>query len=209
MRIVIFGATGGTGRELVRQSAAAGYAVAAVARHKDAALASAGASVEFIGADVTDRASVASIVPGADAVLSALGTRKLNKATTVYSTGVTNILAAMRDADVRRFIAISALPVGAPHGLAEHVIFPILYRFFGAAYEDMKRMEAILEVSDCDWTVFRPPQLANRAATGKYRTAIDAPLAGAWRLTRADLAAAMVAAISDSALVRQIVTISS
>ncbi|MGA8841488.1 MAG: NAD(P)H-binding protein, partial [Candidatus Aquilonibacter sp.] len=175
MRIVIFGATGGTGRELVRQAGAAGYAVAAVARHLET-LTVAGASVELITADVTDCASVVSVVRGADVVLSALGTRRLNETTTVYSAGVTNILAAMRDAGVRRLVAISAVPVGAPHGLAEHVIFPILYRFFGAAYDDMKRMEAILAASDSEWTVFRPPQLVDRPATGRYRTAIDAPL---------------------------------
>jgi uncharacterized protein YbjT (DUF2867 family) len=207
MRIVIFGATGGTGRELVRQAAAAGYTVAAVARHPET-LAAPGAGAEFVAADVTDRASVASVVRGADAVLSALGTRKLNEATTVYSAGVTNILAAMRDSGVRRFIAISAVPVGAPHGLAEHVIFPILYRFFGAAYEDMKRMEAILAASDCEWTVLRPTQLVDRPATGRYRTAIDAPLRAAWRITRADLAAAMLASIDDAALVGHVVTIS-
>jgi putative NADH-flavin reductase len=207
MRIVIFGATGGTGRELVRQSASAGYAVAAVARHTET-LARAGANIELIAAGVTDRASISSVIRGADAVLSALGTRKLNEATTVYSAGVTNILAAIGDEGVRRFIAISAMPVGAAHGLAEHVIFPILYRFFGAAYEDMKRMEAILAASDCDWTVFRPPQLTDRPATGKYRTAIDMPLPGAWRITRADLAAAMLASINDTALVRHVVTVS-
>jgi putative NADH-flavin reductase len=206
MRIVIFGATGGTGRELVRQSVAAGYAVAAVARHPETLAPAAG--VELIAADVTDCASVVLVVRGADVVLSALGTRRLKEATTVYSAGVTNILAAMRDSGVRRFIAISAVPVGAPHGLAEHVIFPILYRFFGAAYEDMKRMEAILAASDCEWTVFRPTQLVDRPATGRYRTAIDAPLPGAWRVTRADLAAAMLASINDAALVRHIVTIS-
>ncbi|MGA7748279.1 MAG: NAD(P)H-binding protein [Candidatus Aquilonibacter sp.] len=207
MRIVIFGATGGTGRELVRQAGAAGYAVAAVARHLET-LTVAGASVELITADVTDCASVVSVVRGADVVLSALGTRRLNETTTVYSAGVTNILAAMRDAGVRRLVAISAVPVGAPHGLAEHVIFPILYRFFGAAYDDMKRMEAILAASDSEWTVFRPPQLVDRPATGRYRTAIDAPLPAAWRITRADLAAAMLASINDAALVRHIVTIS-
>jgi len=70
MRIVIFGTTGGTGRELVRQAASAGYAVVAVARHTET-LAPAEANVELITADVTDRASIASVVRGADAVFSA------------------------------------------------------------------------------------------------------------------------------------------
>jgi putative NADH-flavin reductase len=206
LRIVIFGATGGTGREIVRQSSAAGNAVAAVARHAKQ-LAPAPSNVQLVAADVTDRTAVDSVVRGADAVLSALGTHQMNEATTVYSVGAANILAAMREADVRRFIAISATPVGAPRDLAERLIYPILYRFFGAAYEDMKRMEAIVAASDCDWTIFRPPQLNDRPATGKYRTAIDAPLTGGWRITRADLAAAMLAAVNDPALIRQVVSI--
>jgi nucleoside-diphosphate-sugar epimerase len=120
-------------------------------------LAPAPSNVQLVAADVTDRTAVDSVVRGADAVLSALGTHQMNEATTVYSVGAANILAAMREADVRRFIAISATPVGAPRDLAERLIYPILYRFFGAAYEDMKRMEAIVAASDCDWTIFRPP----------------------------------------------------
>jgi len=71
----------------------------------------------------------------------------------------------------------------------------------------MKRMEAIVAASDRDWTIFRPPRLVDRPATGKYRTAIDAPLSGAWRITRADLAAAMLAAVNDPTLIRHVVTI--
>ena len=158
-------------------------------------------------ADVTHCASVVSVVRGADVVLSALGTRRRNQTTTVYLAGVTNILAAMRDAGVRRLLAISAVPVGAPHGLADTPSSPILYRFFGAAYDDMKRTEQ----SSCK--PFRATASARRNSSigpppGHSRTAIDAPLPAAWRITRADLAAAMLASTNDAALVRHIVTIS-
>jgi hypothetical protein len=56
-------------------------------------------------------------------------------------------------------------------------------------------------------TVFRPPRLTNGASTGRYRTAVDGPLPRAWSVSRADLAAAMLAAAQDSALVGHAITI--
>jgi putative NADH-flavin reductase len=194
MRLIVFGSTGGTGIQIVRQARAAGH-IAVTPSHRDT--------------NVTDRDSVESaLAPGYDVVLSALGTQRLNESTTVYSAGAENILAAMSRAGTRRFITISAIPVGPPPGLLERFIaYPLVYRFFGAAYQDMKRMERIVTASDRDWTIFRPPRLVNRPASGKYRTAIDVPLQNAWQLSRADLAGAMLAAASDSSLTRRIVTI--
>jgi putative NADH-flavin reductase len=206
VRIVVFGATGGTGRELVRQGAAAGNSVVAIGRHPQSLAIT--ANVEVLAADVTDLTAITPAIRGADAVLSALGTRAMNEPTTVYSAGTTNILAAMQIAGVRRFIAVSAAPVGPSKNVLERaILFPILYRFFGQAYDDMKRMETLLAASDCDWTVFRPPQLVDRAPKGTYRTAIDSPLSGAFRITRADLAAAMLASINDPTVFRRSIAI--
>jgi putative NADH-flavin reductase len=210
MRLVVFGSTGGTGAEVVRQAAAAGHVVTAVARNPGS-VAHAIPGVNVVRADVTETSSVEPVLHGCDAVVSALGARSLNEPTTVYSNGMANILNAMRRADVRRVISISAAPVGRDSqniGLMERfVLFPMLYRFFGRAYDDMKRMEVVVERSDRDWTIFRPPQLVDRPAKGRYRTAIDVPLPRAMRISRADLAAAMLASISDVAHVRHIVTI--
>jgi hypothetical protein len=82
----------------------------------------------------------------------------------------------MHHAGVRRFVAVSALPVTprAEVGRAERwVVFPLLSRFLGEMYADMARMEQVLRDSDLDWTIMRPPQLTNKAATGKYRTGIN------------------------------------
>ena len=68
-------------------------------------------------------------------------------------------------------------------------------------------METLVAASDRDWTVFRPPRLTHAAATGRYRIAVDAPLPRAWTISRADLAAAMVAAVRDSTTVGHTVSI--
>jgi len=63
--------------------------------------------------------------------------------------------------------------------------------------------------SDLDWTIFRPPALNGKAATGAYRTAIDRNLPHGFTVSRADLAACMLARLGDPATVHRHVAIAS
>ncbi len=210
MRLTVFGPTGATGEQILRQALAAGHDVTAVARRPDA-LAITDPRLRVVPGDVLDPASpLRDGVGGADAVLSALGGRAMNRTTTVYSTGTAAVLAAMRETGVHRFIGITAAPTGPDDqksALNRYVVHPLLHRFFGGDYDDMRRMEDMLAMSDREWTVFRPPRLTDSAFTGRYRTAVDAALPRAWTVSRADLAAAMLAAVHDPALVGHAVTI--
>jgi putative NADH-flavin reductase len=195
MQLTVFGASGATGKAIVRQAAADGNAVTAAVRNP-ATVAFDDPNVFVAQCDVTVPEEVERVVQGSDAVLSALGTRALNMQTHVYSQGSENILSAMQDAGVRRFIGITAMPVGEPENMLErYVFFPLLYGFFGAAYADMKRMEEIVEASDCEWTIFRPARLVDGGKSSKYQT------------SRADLAEAMLASIPDPELMRHAVAI--
>lgn len=204
MQITLFGGTGGTGELLISAALEAGHTVTAPARDPSRIRVSNG-RLRTVCADVLDPPSLEATVDGADAVVSALGWPGGREPTTVYSTGVANILDAMRRAGVRRFIGVSALPV-TPRtevGVVERlVVYPLLYRFFGAGYADMKRMEQLLRGSDVDWTVVRPPMLTNGPATGRYRTAINHHLRGGRTISRADLAAGMLHLLDDPHAVR-------
>lgn len=209
MKLTVLGPTGGTGEQIIRQALAAGHAVTAVARRPEAVTVS-HPRLRVCPGDVLDPAWPAAGIAGADAVLSALGARVGRGPTTVYSAGTAAALAAMDTAGVRRFIGVTAVPAGPEAGksaLDRHVVHPLLRQFFGGGYDDMRRMEHLLAASQSDWTVFRPPRLTNKPLTGRYRTAVDAPLARARTVSRADLAAAMLAAIDDRALLRKAVTI--
>ncbi len=130
--------------------------------------------------------------------------------TTIYSVSTEAILGAMRAAGVRRFVGVTAAPLLADEHktpIERRLIHPLLHRFFGAGYDDMRRMEALLAGSDLDWTVFRPPRLRDTPGSGRYRTALDAPLRAGRSIPRADLAAAMLAAAQDPASVGHAVTI--
>ena len=208
MRLAIFGSTGPTGRTLVSQALAQGHEVTAVARDPSAVNAT-GARLQVVRADVLDRSSFDGVVSGVDAVLSAIGTHG-RQPTTVYSVSAANIRDAMHHASVQRFVGISALPVTSRTDLrpAERwIVVPLLSMFFGQMYADMTRMEQVLRDSDLDFTIMRPPQLTNKRATGRYRTAINQHLPRARRISRADLAAEMLQVIPNRKTVRATVTL--
>lgn len=106
--LTVFGATGGTGQQLVRLALEGGHVVTAVARDP-ARLATRHDRLAIRPADVLESDSLPALVGGADAVLSALGSTS-RAPTTIYSAGVANILEAMRAANVRRCLALSAGP---------------------------------------------------------------------------------------------------
>jgi putative NADH-flavin reductase len=208
MNLAIFGTTGPTGRALVAQALDQGHHVTAVARDP-AAVDATGARLQAVRADVLDRSSFDSALNGVDAVLSAIGTHG-RQPTTVYSVGAANIRDAMHHAGVQRFIGISALPVTrrTDLGPAERwIVVPLLAMFFGQTYADMTRMEQVLRDSDLDFTIMRPPQLTNKRATGKYRTAINQHLPRARKISRADLAAEMLQVIPQQNTVRATVAL--
>jgi putative NADH-flavin reductase len=162
-----------------------------------------------VQADVLDPSSLDAVLNGVDAVLSAIGAHG-RQLTTVYSVGAANIRDAMHHASVERFVGISALPVTPRTELGRGerwIVVPLLSLFFGEMYTDMTRMEEVLRDSDLDFTIMRPPQLTNGRATGKYRTAINQHLPRARKISRADLAAAMLQVIPDRRTVRATVSL--
>ena len=79
---------------------------------------------------------------------------------------------------------------------------PVLQRLFGATYDDMRRMEALLRGSDLDWICLRPPRLVTKKATGRYR--IDASRPRTASITCADLATALLDSLTNPDLYRHI-----
>jgi putative NADH-flavin reductase len=194
MKIAVIGAAGRTGKEVVRQALDRGHEVVAVARspHK---LDLAGDGLTVVAADVRDADALAAAVVGADAIVTTFGAAAGREPTDLYSAGITNVLAAMDGHGIRRLAVISASPAGPraeqPAAL-RLLVLPILDRFFGAAYADLRRMETVLaRRSDLEWACLRPPRLLDRPATGAYR--LDPkPLPRARSLTYPDLATALL-----------------
>lgn len=211
MNIAVIGAAGRTGAEVVELAVAERHHVTALVRDPEK-YQPPDASVVVHRADVLQAPSLCGLFAGADAVLVTVGPSNGKEPTRVYSQGLASVTAEMRRAGVTRLVIISAVPASLPEEknlFERYLLHPILWRFFGPSYADLRVMEKTLRsITDLQWTVVRPPLLTDDQPTGAYRTAVDSRLKGARKISRADLAAAMLAAADDDSLIGHVVTIS-
>lgn len=205
MNIVVFGATGGTGREVITQALAAGHYVTAVARNP-AALSMQHERLEILRGDVLVPETLPQAIQGKDVVVSAIGAS--NRDTTkIYSAGLKNILTAMKRANVRRLVCVSATGLDPGPLLQRWIAKPILWWLFKEGFTDMLQMEHIVQASDIDWTIVRPPQLTDKPRTGRYNVALNQHLANCWQISRADLADYIVNHLNDPLTRRALVEV--
>jgi uncharacterized protein YbjT (DUF2867 family) len=212
MRLTVFGATGGIGGHVVRQALDAGHEVAAVVR------ASSSYDVRHPALEVvrvpglTSSDPLVEAVDGSDAVISGVGPRG-RKDGPVASGSTKSILAAMTKTGVRRFVAVSAAPLGpaAPDEsfLNRRLLLPMINAFAADVYADLRVMEGDIRTSDTDWTIVRPPKLTNQALTGTYRTVVGGTVSRGYTISRADVAHFMLAALTTPATINQPVGLSS
>ncbi|MFI2645742.1 NAD(P)-dependent oxidoreductase [Streptomyces sp. NPDC018610] len=195
MRLVVFGANGPTGRQVIKQATAAGHTVTAVTRHPED-FPSGPPRLRVAEADVLDPAAVAGVIEGHDAVISALGVPYGRASVTVYSAGIGHITRAMTRHGLRRLVCVTStvlFDVSAPgEGVFfQRVLEPFFVRVVGrTVYDDMRRMEEIVRTSGHDWTVLRPAGLFDTDGVSDYRLA-SGRLPGRFT-SRADLAHALV-----------------
>lgn len=194
-RLAVFGASGRTGREVLRHATAAGHQVIAICRDP-AKLSDLASDIEVRGADVLDATSMVNVLDDADAVISTLGPESGRQPTRVCSQGMRTIVRQMRLATVRRVVAVSAVPVSTPGektAFERVVLHPILWRFFGECYRDLRLMESELAAADdLQWAVVRPPMLTNGTAGQTLRISWDEPLRGTRKVSRRLLAQTLV-----------------
>jgi putative NADH-flavin reductase len=203
MKVVILGATGGTGRELVKQAVELGHDVTAFVRDL-AKLKIEHERLSVVQGNMLDTASLEKAIIGQDVVVSALGSPGLGKSTDL-SEGTANIIRAMDKAGVKRLVFESAIGIGDSHDdapwLARKLFFPIVLKNI---YADKEIQEKYIKASDLDWIIARPARLTNGPQTGKYRVGdqINAK-AVAGTISRADTAEFMLKQLTDNTFIRK------
>ncbi|AZM49798.1 epimerase [Streptomyces sp. WAC 06738] len=208
MRLTVLGATGATGRLVVRRALDEGHHVTAVVRDP-ARLPVTGEALDVatVG-DVTDPEPLAELCRDRDAVLSCLGTTT-RRAPAVLAPATHALVRAAQAAGMTRALVISAAPVGPPapdEGLpARRIVFPLVRAVFRDVYADSAAMEEELARSPLDWTALRPGRLTNTPATGHYHHRIGTNVPTTGSLPRADLAHAMLDLLPQEATWRQVV----
>lgn len=200
MNILIFGATGGSGKELTKQALEQGHNVTALVRNP-ATLGISHANLTVVQGDILNADSVSAVVKGKDAVLSALGSKVL-KPNTIMSDGTKNILAAMQMHGVKRFICETSLGLGDSRDqmgfFFEYIVIPF---FLKNVFVDKEVQEQLIMQSNTDWTIVRPAGLTDGVRTGRYRSGMDKAITG--QISRADVAEFMLKQLTDTTYLRK------
>lgn len=204
MKIAIFGATGGTGVELVKQALERGHSVTALVRNP-AQLADKSDGLTVTTGDIHDLASVERSIQGQDAVICALGAGPFKK-TMIRTEGTVNIIGVMKKNNVRRLFVVSLMGIGESWNnlsMFKKFLFPILMK---SPREDHEAQEAAVKESGLDWTIIRPSFLVNTPRTGVYSVGENIP-AKTSQIPRADVADLILNDLEKRALVHKAVTI--
>jgi putative NADH-flavin reductase len=207
MKLVVLGATGGTGLEVVRQALQRGHSVTALVRSPDR-LKPFGGQIAVKQGDLLLSTDLPRVIQGHDAVVSAFGPRlPLSKADTRLLEQFAEALTkAMQHTEVRRVVVESVA------FLFKNAVFPPAYvlgrLFFRQVVNDASAMEQVFANCQLDWTMVRPPELTDKPYTGKYRVREGhLPLFG-FKIARADVADFMIKAAENCSWVGKIVGIS-
>ncbi|HEU5318560.1 MAG TPA: SDR family oxidoreductase [Chloroflexota bacterium] len=202
MRVVIFGASGRTGRRLVEQALARGHEVTAFVRDP-AKLALTHDRLRVVRGDVSDGERVAEAIAGQDAVLCALGAR--GPAFDAMTVGARQIVAAMRDLGVRRLITLTGAGVHDARdrpGVIGRVMVFLLKTLQPRVLADAERHCEQVRASGLDWTIVRVPRLTDGRGTGRVRAGWAGVNTGP-TISRADAAGFMLDQLDGGAYVRQ------
>ena len=199
MKLLVIGATGRTGREVVQQALTRGHHVTAFVRSPE----SVGAKSEHltvVKGDATDAEQLFSAMQNHDAVISTLGPRKVFKPGSLLHDSALATTRAMKRAGIKRLVVLSAAAhfPGIPNRIASFIMRNHM--------RDSLAMEGIVQSNGLDWTIARPPRLTQGDST-TYRSREDAAPRMGFTLDRKAVAAFMLDAIEQTKHLRKIVGI--
>jgi putative NADH-flavin reductase len=202
-RVLIIGATGGTGSQLVQQALERSYTVTALVRNPSK-LQSNHPQLNVVQGNVLDEGDVSKAMTGQDAVLCALGHKQFFRPTLILSEGTQNILLAMEAQSVTRLVCETSLGIGDSAfrmGLYyTFFVIPVILPFY---YWDKTRQERLIARSSVDWVIVRPGVLTDGDKRGHPRHGrhIGSFL---WtvRISRADVAGFMLDQLAPDTYLR-------
>ena len=200
MRVTVFGATGGIGRHIVAQLLTSGHYVTAVVRSPTNLDADHDRLTVVVG-KLFDPDAVDAAIRGADAIISALGPSLGRTAGNhALTDGTALIVSLMRGEGVRRFVGLATPsipdPRDAPHW--KQKVLPVMAKLmFPHALAELRGMTAAITPSDLDWTIARITKPTNTTPTGRWRAGFLGRDKVGSTMSRADIAAFLVAQLTD------------
>jgi len=200
MNIIIFGSTGGTGQQLIKQALKKGYSVSAFARNPEKIILK-HERLKVIKGDVLNLQSVEKAIQNHDTVFCSIGLSSVMDKSNLRAKGTKNIIQAMQSSGINRLICQSALGVSESYNL-----LPFFYKFFIVPlfmknlYSDHELQEKYIKESKLKWTIVRPAVLTNNESTGKYQHGIETQNKSLKaKISRADTANFMLSQLGNEA----------
>lgn len=208
MKILVIGATGGTGRCVVEHALGAGHEVTAFARTPQK-ISLQHERLHVAQGDVLDADALLRAMQGQQAVICALGPAAGTAPGTLISDGTRNIIRAMAQTGLRRLVFESGIMVGEGSGLSaiNRLLLSIFRALNRALYEDKVRAEQLIRQSSLDWVMVRPPKLKHMPGRGHYRIGQGLNLNLPAGLAHADVADFMVKSVTVDSHLGQVVEI--
>jgi putative NADH-flavin reductase len=203
VNIVVFGASGGTGREVVSQGLAQGHMVTAFTR-SPARIRTTHENLKTVTGDITDARAVERAITGQQAVLSCLGAPNPILPYPAFTDGLRNIVQAMGLGGVKRLIYESFIGVSASRAEAGFMIRYVASRILRGAIANHEINERLIQQSLLEWTIVRPPRLSVVRLNGRYRSGEH--IVGKFPIqliSRANVADFMLGQLRDTSFVRK------
>ena len=207
MRILIFGATGGTGRYVVSQGLEQGGQVTAFCRNQ-ATLTGKHPNLTIVEGGLSDHHAITHALNGVNAVISVLGntTRKaLFKPNNVISQNLPNIISAMQQGKVERLLFVTSFGVNGKIFWPEKLLLRTLFRNL---FADLPMQEKLIKDSGLNWTIVRPARLTNGPKTGECRSGENIYIHPFSSISRADVAGFLLKEAVSPEYQRKVATIS-
>jgi len=198
MKLALFGATGGTGAEILDQAIAADHLVVALVR-TPAKVKTQHVQLTTVTGDVLNQADVDRVVAGSDAVICTIGNTS-NNPQMVVSTGTSHIIDAMQRYGVQRLIVVSSLGVGDSKDQVPFFFKVLMKTVLRKVMKDKEAQEKLVRESGLDWTIVRPGGLTDNPRTGNYQVSTHSSLV-AGQIARADVADFVVQELKNNAYV--------
>lgn len=204
MKLVVLGATGGTGLQIVRRGIEQGQSVTAFARSPER-LKPFRDQITIKQGDLLNSAELEKVIQGHDAVVSGFGPRApiAKSDSNLLQRFAIALTKAMLHAGVKRVVVESVAflfkdSIMPPAYLIGRLLFP-------GVVADSSAMERIFRESELDWTIVRPPRLTDKPYTGRYRVREGHLPRFGFTISRADVAAFLVKTVEDRSSIRKIV----
>lgn len=193
MKIIVFGATGGVGQQVVTQALEKGIEVTAFVR-TPSKMKTTNASLQIVQGDAFNKEEVAAAIAGHDAVVSCLGSSQGMKKSTELAEMTKNIVDGMQAHDVKRIVYTASAGIHKEiPGISGKVVMLLLKN----ALTDHRHAVDYIQAHELNFTIARPMSLTNEAFTGTYRESTNAVPEKSRSISRADVAHFIVKALRD------------